>query len=146
LRATWRISPNGLTNLRKRSNKKSDDHMPARSSIIAVATMGEQGLEDRISSHFGRSKVFTVIEIENGEVKNVQVVQNPAASLSRGIGRTVARHLASMGVCTVISGELGLGASTALNELRMKKLVVTPGQRVIDVLRKNDMVSQKESR
>lgn len=119
--------------------------MPARSSRIAIATTGERGLEDRISGHFGHSKTFTIIEIENGKVKNVQVVQNPAASLSRGIGRTVAQHLVSMGVSTVISGEVGPGASIALDELGMKKLVVTPGQRVIDVLRKNDMVGQKES-
>lgn len=118
--------------------------MPAKSARIAIATTGERGLEDRISGHFGHSKAFTIIEIENGKVKNVQVVQNPAASLSRGIGRTVARHLASMGVSTVISGEVGPRASIALNDLGMKKLVVTSGQRAIDVLRKNYMVSQKE--
>ena len=47
---------------------------------IAVATKGRGGLEDSVSEVFGKAKTLTIIDVENGEVKNVQVVDNPAAS------------------------------------------------------------------
>lgn len=119
--------------------------MSPKAARVAIATVGDKGLKDRVSGHFGHSKTFTIVDVENGKVKNLKVVQNPAISLSRGIGRTVAQHLASMGVSIVISGKVGPGASIVLNELDIKKIIVRPGQRVIDVLKENAIVRQKEA-
>ena len=47
---------------------------------IAVATKKHKGLEDAVSEVFGKAKTFTIVDVEDGEVKSVQVIDNPAAS------------------------------------------------------------------
>jgi predicted Fe-Mo cluster-binding NifX family protein len=107
---------------------------------VAVATKGNKGLEDTVSHEFGHAKTFTIIDIQDGMVKNVEVIENPAASLSHGKGPVVAKYLADMKVNIVISGEVGPGASTMLNELKMKILVAKSGEQVIKVLKINSLI------
>ncbi len=102
---------------------------------IAVATTGSEKLKDTVSSEFGGSKTFTIIEVENGKIKSVNVIENPASSLIHGKGPVAAKHLANLGVNIVISGEVGPGASTMLEELKIKKLLVKPGEKVIDAIK-----------
>jgi len=102
---------------------------------IAVATIDYKELDDAVSSEFGSSKTFTIIEIEEGKVKSVKVIENPAATLKHGKGPVAAKHLANIGVSIVISGEVGPGASTMFNELGIKKLLVKPGEKVMDALK-----------
>lgn len=111
-----------------------------KSLRVAVATAGDNGLEDSTSHACGRSKTFTIVDIEDGRVKGVEVTENPAASLSRGRGPVAAKHLADMKVNMVISGELGPGALTMLNELKIKTVTAEPGQRVVDVLRDEALI------
>jgi len=109
---------------------------------IAVATVSDKGLEDSISHEFGHSKTFTIIDVEDGGVKSVEIIRNPAAVWwPCGRGLVVTNHLANMGVNMVVSGEIGSGASTMLNELGMGKVIVKPGQRVIDALKEKALVS-----
>ncbi|MCD6474049.1 MAG: NifB/NifX family molybdenum-iron cluster-binding protein [Thermoplasmata archaeon] len=42
---------------------------------IAIPSEDEKGLESEISMHFGRCRYYTFIEIEDGELKNVEVVK-----------------------------------------------------------------------
>ncbi|MEM3732497.1 MAG: NifB/NifX family molybdenum-iron cluster-binding protein [Candidatus Bathyarchaeia archaeon] len=93
-----------------------------------------------VSSEFGRSKTFTIIEVENGEVKSVNVIENPAASLSHGRGPIVTKNLANTGVSVIISGEVGPGASTMLDDLGRKKLLAKPGEKVIDALKELSII------
>jgi predicted Fe-Mo cluster-binding NifX family protein len=44
------------------------------------------GLNDVVSEVFGKAKTFTLVDVENGEVKDVKVVDNPAASYEYGSG------------------------------------------------------------
>ncbi len=53
---------------------KKEKYMNA---IIAVPTSGQGGLDAPCSPHFGRCECFTVIEVENGEPKEVVVAFNP---------------------------------------------------------------------
>ena len=53
---------------------------------IAVATVGYGGLEDHVSSEFGHSKTFTIVEVEDGIVRDVKVIDNPAGPMSHGRG------------------------------------------------------------
>jgi len=43
---------------------------------IAVPSNGEGGLEGTRSGHFGHCDVFTFIDVENGEIKDVSILQN----------------------------------------------------------------------
>jgi predicted Fe-Mo cluster-binding NifX family protein len=107
---------------------------------VAFATTSDKRLQDKVSHEFGHAKTFTIIDIQDGHVKNVEVIQNPAATLSHSKGPVVAKYLAEMKVNMVISGEVGPGASTMLKELAIKILTVKSGERVINVLRANSLI------
>lgn len=43
---------------------------------IAIPSMGTGGLDGERSGHFGHCDVFTMVDVENGEIKDVSTVQN----------------------------------------------------------------------
>ncbi|MFH2095691.1 MAG: NifB/NifX family molybdenum-iron cluster-binding protein, partial [Bacteroidota bacterium] len=43
---------------------------------IAVPSNGQGGLDGTRAGHFGHCEVFTFIDVENGEIKNVSTLQN----------------------------------------------------------------------
>ncbi len=43
---------------------------------IAVPSNGEGGIDGTRSGHFGHCDVFTFIDVEDGEIKNVSTIQN----------------------------------------------------------------------
>jgi len=45
---------------------------------IAVPSLGNGGLDGQRSQHFGHCDVFTLVDVENGEISNVTIVSNPA--------------------------------------------------------------------
>jgi len=47
------------------------------SKIVAVPSMHPGGLDAMRSGHFGHCDAFTLIRVENGEIRDVSVVQNP---------------------------------------------------------------------
>ena len=88
---------------------------------LAIPTKGNEGIEDFVSDVFGRSENFTVIDISEGSIVNVEVLKNPATSYKHGAGPIVVKMLADMGVTAVAARELGLGASTLLDQNNIKK-------------------------
>jgi len=91
---------------------------------IAVPTKGDKGMEDIVSEVFGRSETFTIIDISDGSIRNVEVVKNPAASYKHGAGPIVVKMLADMKVTAVTAREFGLGASMLLDQNNIKKFEV----------------------
>jgi predicted Fe-Mo cluster-binding NifX family protein len=102
---------------------------------IAVATNGRRGLEDSVSDVFGKAKTFTIIDLENGEVKDVQVVDNPAASYRYGSGPIVSKTLADLKVSSVIATQFGPGASALLEHHNIERISVTRNKKVGDCVR-----------
>lgn len=43
---------------------------------IAIPSVGSGGINGQRSGHFGHCDVFTVVDVENGEIKNVSIIQN----------------------------------------------------------------------
>ena len=43
---------------------------------IAIPSIGNGGLDGQRSGHFGHCDVFTFIDVENGEIKEITTVQN----------------------------------------------------------------------
>jgi len=91
---------------------------------IAIPTKGDKGVEDIVSDVFGRSETFTIVDISDGTIRNVEVVKNPAASYKHGAGPIVVKMLADMEVTAVTAREFGLGASTLLDQNNIKKFEV----------------------
>ena len=73
---------------------------------IIVSTING-GLEDRVNQAFGRTPTFTIVDVENGEIINVQVVPNPGYSQPKGAGVTAAQFCIDNGADAVIAGQFG---------------------------------------
>lgn len=47
-----------------------------KSGRIAIPSNGQGGLNGTRAGHFGHCDVFTLIDVENGEIKEVSILQN----------------------------------------------------------------------
>jgi len=86
---------------------------------IAISTTSG-GLEDKISEVFGRAESFTIVEVEDGEIKNVEVVKNEFAEKEGGVGASVSQFLVDKGVEVVLTENIGPNALTVLNSAGVK--------------------------
>ena len=43
---------------------------------IAIPSNGQGGLDGTRSGHFGHCDVFTLVDVENGEIKKISILQN----------------------------------------------------------------------
>ena len=111
--------------------------MSARALRIAVPTKGKSGLKDAVSEVFSRSKTFTLVDIdEEGTIKDVKIIDNPAASYKHGAGPIAVKMLADLGVNVAVAAELGIGASTLLSERGIKAVKVRVGTSVSEAVKK----------
>lgn len=86
---------------------------------VAVSTTSG-GLEDKVSELFGRAVTFTIVDLENGEVKNVEVIRNDFAVRGGGAGVAVSQFLVDKGVNAVITGNVGPNALAVLSSAGVK--------------------------
>ncbi|MDH5532671.1 MAG: NifB/NifX family molybdenum-iron cluster-binding protein [Candidatus Bathyarchaeota archaeon] len=110
---------------------------------IAVATKGREGLGDSVSEVFGRANNFTIIDVQEGAIKNVKVLENPAVSYQHGAGPIVVKMLIDLNVNLVIAPEFGPGASTLLEQHNIEKASMKAGTVVSEAVRKT--LSQQKS-
>lgn len=110
---------------------------------LAVATKGRDGLEDVVSEVFGRANVFTVVDAEEGEIKGVKIMENPAVSYNHGAGPIVVKMLVDAGVNMVLAAELGPGAAALLEQHNVTHIAVKPGTTVKESVKKA-LVEDKE--
>ncbi len=111
---------------------------------LAVPTRGTKGIDDVVSEVFGKSENFAIIEIIEGSIVNVEVARNPAAAYKHGSGPIAIKMLTEKGVTAVAAQELGLGASTLLEQNNIKKYHVQAGIPVKEAV-KNVMKETKVS-
>jgi predicted Fe-Mo cluster-binding NifX family protein len=102
---------------------------------IAVATRESKGLQDTVSEVFGRAKTFTLIDVREKVIQNVEVLENPAASLKQGAGPVATKTLGEAGVNIVAAGEIGPGASTLLGIYQIREILVKPGTTVDEAIK-----------
>jgi predicted Fe-Mo cluster-binding NifX family protein len=95
---------------------------------IAVSAENNDGLQSRVSSHFGRCPYFMLVEVQDGQIQNVSAVDNPFysahapgqvpsfirgqqadAMLAGGMGRRAIAMFEDMGVDPVsgVTGAVG---------------------------------------
>ena len=104
--------------------------------MIAIATNEKNGLEDVVSNVFGRAKTFTIVDIEDGKIESVKVVENSAVSYNHGAGPIVVKMLVDKGVDVVLANELGIGAAELLKQFNITHIQVKPGTNVEEVTKK----------
>jgi predicted Fe-Mo cluster-binding NifX family protein len=82
--------------------------------LLAVPSLGEGGLEAERSAHFGQCDCFTLIEVADGEIVEVRVVENPPHE-EGGCLRPV-NLLASHGVNALIAAGMGARPLAGFND------------------------------
>ncbi|MFH1429162.1 MAG: NifB/NifX family molybdenum-iron cluster-binding protein [Candidatus Margulisiibacteriota bacterium] len=70
---------------------------------IGITTDG-----DMVSAHFGQCSAFTIVEIENSEIKTKEVVPNNA--IHGGGGCVAVDEMLKNNITHVIAGGMGMGA------------------------------------
>jgi len=102
---------------------------------IAVATNGDEGLEDVVSNVFGRANTFTIVDVLDDEIKGINVVENPGRSYKYGAGPIVAKMLVDRGVNFALAYVLGFGAAGLLTQHNIKHVSIKPNTKVEEALR-----------
>ena len=73
---------------------------------IAIPSMGPGGLDGQRSGHFGHCDVFTMVDVENGEIREVSTVPNQ--SHVQGGCMVPVNLLAANNVNALIVGGIGM--------------------------------------
>ncbi|MEM2405656.1 MAG: NifB/NifX family molybdenum-iron cluster-binding protein [Candidatus Methanomethylicia archaeon] len=102
---------------------------------VAVATIGHDGLDDYVAPQFARCSTFTIVDVENKKIANVEVRDNIHAMQPHGVGFATVQFLAGLGVNVVVSNRFGPNASQALTSLGIQIQIVPAGVRVREALR-----------
>lgn len=102
---------------------------------IAIPTKGQGGLKDVVSDVFGRANTFTIVDVEEGAIKNVKVLENPAVSYQHGAGPIVVKMLIDAKVNMAIAAEFGPGVSTLLDQHSVTKITVPAGTSVSETIK-----------
>ena len=94
---------------------------------IAVPLDNNNGLDSIVSFRLGRAPFFAIVDLEGGEIRNLNIYANPNAGGMRGVGIATAQWLASMGVRIVLASKVGPNAMQALQALGIQIMNVAPG-------------------
>ncbi|ACJ16409.1 iron-molybdenum cofactor-binding protein [Thermococcus onnurineus NA1] len=92
---------------------------------IIVSTING-GIDDRVNQAFGRTPTFTIVDVENEEIVDVQVVQNPGYSQPRGAGVTAAQFCIDQGAEVVIAGHFGPNSYGVLQTAGIRMVSAPP--------------------
>ncbi len=83
--------------------------------VLAVPSIGEGGLDGERSGHFGHCDCFTLVEVVDGKVGGVSIVDNPEHE-EGGCLRPV-NLLASHGVNALIAAGMGARPLAGFNDV-----------------------------
>ena len=85
---------------------------------VAISTDGEL-----VSAHFGRCPSFTIVDIENNEVVERQVIDNPGHQPG-----LIPQFLHSKGVKRIVAGGMGMRATQFFNGIGIEATVGISGK------------------
>ena len=83
-------------------------------TLIAIPSAQPGGLEAPLGAHFGHCDLYTLVAVENGKVKDVNVVPN--VPHQQGGCMAPVNYLAQQGVKTLIAGGMGFRPLMGFNQ------------------------------
>lgn len=101
-------------------------------TVISIPTLDKRGLLADISTHFGKTPYFTLIRYEDGEIKDIEVIE--IFSKHSGGSKTPAEIIMNSKADILICGNLGSKAVSMLGDGEMEIFSGASG-RVKDVLK-----------
>lgn len=84
---------------------------------IAIPVLENEGKDSIISEHFGHAPYFAFIEIENNEIKSIEIEANPYEEHGPGV---IPKYVKSKGAEIIIVRGIGGRALGFFNELGIK--------------------------
>jgi len=85
------------------------------SVLIAVPSENPGGLESPLGAHFGHCDMYTLVAVEEGQIRQVDVVPNVAHQ--QGGCMAPVQYLAEKGVNQLIAGGMGLRPLMGFNQV-----------------------------
>lgn len=82
---------------------------------IAVPSSHPGGLEAQLGQHFGHCDIYTIIDVENGQIS--QVTTLPNVPHQQGGCMAPVNHLAQNGVTILIAGGMGMRPLMGFNQV-----------------------------
>lgn len=76
------------------------------STLVAIPSALPGGLDAQMGMHFGHCEIYTIVEVEDGAVKNVSTLEN--VPHQHGGCMAPVQHLASHGVKVLLAGGMGM--------------------------------------
>jgi len=101
---------------------------------VGISTDG-----DFVSVHFGRCPSFTIVDVENGEITNKEIIENPGHQPG-----FIPQFLHQKGVECIVCGGMGRRATGFFNEFGIRTIVGVSGS-IDSVLEKLKKGILKES-
>ncbi len=87
-------------------------------TLLAIPSSNPGGLDAPMGMHFGHCDLFTLVEIENEEIKNVSTLDNPPHA--QGGCLAPVQILASKGVKALLAGGMGFRPLMAFNQVGIR--------------------------
>ncbi len=84
-------------------------------TVVALPSMNPGGLEAQLSAHFGHCDLYTLITLEQGEIKEVKTVPN--VPHAQGGCMAPVNHLAQSGAKALIAGGMGMRPLMGFNQV-----------------------------
>lgn len=84
-------------------------------TIVAIPSAMPGGLDAAVDAHFGHCAIYTLVEIEEGKIKEVKTL--PSIPHESGGCMAPVNHLAANNVKALISGGMGFRPLTGFNEV-----------------------------
>ena len=78
-----------------------------------------KNIDGDVSDVFGRSPYFIIIEIEDGEIKDKEILENRSIDQMSGAGVTTAQLIVEKNVKAVITGNVGPRALDVLRQFNV---------------------------
>lgn len=85
------------------------------STIVAIPSGQPGGLEAPLGAHFGHCDLYTLVSVENGKIKEVDVVPN--IPHQQGGCMAPVQYLADKGAGALIAGGMGLRPLMGFNQV-----------------------------
>ena len=97
---------------------------PAKKDTMRYALPVEtnEALQSAPSSHFGKTPYFLIWDVQNGEIKDYKVRENPAKDIEKKRGIKAAEFLVKKNVDVILSHELGEGPKYVLSQALIHSL------------------------
>lgn len=99
---------------------------------IAVPSTNPGGLDSALGQHFGHCDLYTIIDVENGDVSSVETLPN-VPHVQGGCMAPV-NYLAENKVDTLIAGGMGMRPLTGFNQVGIDVFYGGDAQKVGDAL------------